>query len=161
MFFYELFLTLHNLGRWLVVGFALWAIVRAFRGWLGQRQWAALDDRAGLLYTIMIDTQVLLGIILYFFFSADSNALFRNFGAAMSNPTQRFFGLEHWFLIVIAMGLAHVGRAVSRKAGAAVAKHKRAALWFTASFVLILIGIPWPFMKNVARPFFRLFGIVF
>lgn len=161
MFFYELFLSLHNVGRWLVVVFAVIALVRAFRGWFGKLDWKPLDDRAGLLYTIMLDTQVLLGIILFFFFSSDSTALFRNFGAAMANPTQRFYGLEHWFLMVIAMVLAHVGRTMSRRAQAALSRHKRAALWFTVSLILVLLAIPWPFLKDVPRPLFRLFGIIF
>jgi hypothetical protein len=161
MFFYELFLTLHNLGRWLVLVFAVLALVRALRGWFGRRAWQALDDRAGLLYTIMLDTQVLLGIILFFFFSSDSTAMFRNFGAAMSNPTQRFFGMEHWLMMVVAMVVAHVGRSQSRKAADALSKHKRAALWFGASLLLVLIAVPWPFLKDAPRPFFRLFGIVF
>jgi hypothetical protein len=159
-FLYQLFLTLHNLGRWLVVIFAVLALVRAYRGWFGGREWTRADDQAGMLFTIMVDTQVLLGLVLFFFFSSDAQAIFRNFSAAMANRTQAFFGLEHWFVMILAMGAAHTGRALARKAPTSAAKHKRVAIAFTLAVLLILAAIPWPFLK-VGRPFFRLFGLYF
>ena len=68
-FLYALFLTLHNLTRWLVIVFAVLVLVRAFRGWLKGLTWEKSDDRAGILYTSFLDTQFLLGLMLYFLFS--------------------------------------------------------------------------------------------
>jgi hypothetical protein len=77
----------------------------------------------------------------------------------MANPVDRFFGLEHLLFMAVALGLAHAGRVVARKAPAAVAKHKKAALFFTASLVVVLLGIPWEGLPDIGRPLFRLFGI--
>jgi hypothetical protein len=49
------------LGRWPPVV----VVVKALVGWLGRRpDWA--DDRLGMIYTIVIDIQFLIGLILWF-----------------------------------------------------------------------------------------------
>jgi hypothetical protein len=149
----EILVTLHSLVRWLVILFAVLALVRAFRGWLGGREWVTMDDRAGLLFTTVMDTQVLLGIILYFFFSEEARAIFSNFSAAMANPSTAFFGLEHWFGMIVAMGVAHMGRAMARKAPTSTEKHKRVAISFAIAIVIVLVSIPWPFLPY-GRPLF-------
>ena len=159
-FLNSLFLTLHNLMRWVVVVFAILAVVRAFRGWFRGLAWEKSDDRAGILYTSFLDTQFLLGLILYFLFSQWPAQLFANFSAGMKNPVVAFFGLEHVIPMILAIVAAHMGRALSRKAADAMVKHRTAAVWFSISVVLILIAIPWPFLAY-GRPVFRLFGLTF
>ena len=158
--FYTLLLTLHNITRWLLIIAAVIALYSAFSGWLGKKAWTKQDDRAGMMFTSLFDLQVLFGLILYFFVSPITTAALRNFGAAMSNSSMRFFAVEHFVMMLIAMGLAHVGRAQSRKAGTDSAKFKRAAIWFTVSVVLLLASIPWPFMA-AARPWLLLGGFMF
>lgn len=159
-FFYSLTLTLHNFSRWLVVGFGVWAILRAVRGWSSNREWTRLDDRAGMAFVSIIDVQLLLGLLLYFLFSPYSRIASQNFSAAMSDRTVRFFAVEHLVIMVFALVLAHIGRALSKKASSVKARHGRAALWFIITLVLILVSVPWPFL-NLGRPWFRLFGIAF
>lgn len=159
-FLYSLFLTLHNLVRWVVVVFAILALVRAFRGWFKKLTWEKSDDRAGIMYTSFLDTQILLGLVLYFLFSPWPGQLFANFSAGMKNPTVAFYGMEHVVPMVLAAVAAHMGRAFARKAAEAVVKHRTTAVWFTISVVLILIAIPWPFLAY-GRPIFRLFGLQF
>ncbi len=159
-FLYSLIQTLHNLARWFVVVFAALALVRAYRGWLKKGEWVKLDDRAGVIFTSLMDTQILLGLILYFLFSPWSQLVFKDFGQARANPNALFFGLEHAVLMVLAVVAAHVGRALSRKAQQAAAKHRAAAIWFSLAVVLLLAGIPWPFLQY-GRPWFRLLGIIF
>jgi hypothetical protein len=157
----SLFLTLHDLMRWVVLAAAVYALWRAYGGWLGKREWLKADQRAGLIFTIVLDTQALFGLILYFFFSDASKVALSNLGVALSDPTDRFFGLIHLVAMFAALALAHVGQARARKAPGAPAKFKRAALFFTASAVVILLAIPWEFIPAIGRPMFRLFGISF
>jgi hypothetical protein len=134
---------------------------RVYRGWLGKREWLKADERAGLIFTIVMDTQTLFGLILYFFFSDASKVALSNLGVALTDPVLRFFGLIHLVTMFAAVTLAHVGQARVRKAPDAPAKFKRAALFFTASVVVVLLAIPWEFIPAIGRPMFRLFGISF
>ena len=66
---YPIMLTLHSILRWVVLIVAIVAVVRALVGWLGKREWTALDDTLGIMLSGSMDLQVLLGIILYIFLS--------------------------------------------------------------------------------------------
>ncbi len=156
---YPYVLMLHSVLRWLVLVAALLAAGRALLGWFGQRPWAKLDDRLGLVYTILMDIQLLVGLVLYVFLSPLSRAAFSNFSAAMTDRTLAFFGVEHIFTMIIAVVLAHVGRTLARRAPSDKGKHTRAAIFFTLSLLAILAAIPWPFLA-VGRPLnpFHMFG---
>jgi hypothetical protein len=148
---YPLTLTLHSILRWIVLILAVVAFVRALVGWLGKQEWTALDNRLGMLLSASMDLQVLLGLILYIFLSPITTSAFRNLGAVMGNAAQRFWTLEHIFLMIVALILIHVGRATSRAAERAGGKHKRAAIFFGLALLAILMAIPWPFL-SYGRP---------
>ncbi len=147
---YNAVLILHSFVRWLVIVIGIVAFVRAFRGLYGKEMWTPADDRVGMAFTMSMDVQVLLGLLLYVFFSPLTRIIFRDFGAAMANAGTRFFAVDHIFLMIVALVLAHVGRAASRRAQAAAAKHRRAAIFFGLALLLILVSIPW------SRPLLRL-----
>lgn len=151
---YLLLLSLHSIVRWVVLIAGVVAFILALRGWLGKRQWTRLDDRLGLVFTSALDTQLLLGLLLYVV-SPLIRAIFADFGAAMGVTGQRFFALEHALLMVIAVVVAHVGRARIRRTAEATVRHRQAALFFGLALVLIVLAIPWPFAP-AARPLFRL-----
>jgi uncharacterized membrane protein YozB (DUF420 family) len=147
---YTIVLSLHNLVRWVVVILAILALVRAYLGWLGNRPWTEQDRRVGSFFTMSMDIQLLLGLLLYFFLSPLTQQVLQDFAAAMSNSGLRFFGLEHVFYMIVAVILAHLGNVFSRRAKTDSSKHRTAAIFFTLAAVVILIGIPW------SRPLIRL-----
>jgi len=154
---YDLVLSLHSIVRWIALIAGIVAVVRAFMGWFGNRSWVQLDDRLGLIFTSVMDLQLLLGLLLYFFLSPLTKAALQNFGAAMSDSTLRYFAVEHILIMIIAVVLAHVGRSMAGKAQEPVKKHQRAALWFGLSVLLMLLAIPWPFLAaGAGRPWIRI-----
>ena len=153
---YAILLPIHNILRWLVLLAGLFAIIRGLTGMQFKRPWESMDAKAGLWYTILLDTQVLAGLILYFFLSPATRLLLQGTPGALSNPPTLFFGIEHVVVMVIALALAHVGRALSRKATERRAKHRTAVIFYSLSLVAILLGIPWPFLPVIGRPLLRL-----
>lgn len=133
----------HNLFRWLVLIAAIVAIAFAFAGWTGKKEWKKRDNLAGLLLTIFIDIQFLVGIILYAFVSPVTKAAFADFGAAMKNEVLRFYAVEHIVIMIVALVVIHIGRSKSKKAATPVKQHRAAALFFTIGIILILAAIPW------------------
>ncbi|MFW5941275.1 MAG: hypothetical protein ACOC9V_06850 [Chloroflexota bacterium] len=148
---YDIILILHNVLRWVVLLAGAAAVIRALAGWLGNRDWAPLDKQLGLLFTISLDLQVLLGLLLYVVLSPITTENFSNFGEAMGNADVRFYLVEHLAIMIVALALAHVGRAMSKRVEPANAKHMRAAIFFALALVAILVGIPWE-----GRPLLRL-----
>lgn len=133
----------HNLFRWLVLIVAVIAIEFAFAGWLKKRGWRKSDNVLGMLLTIFVDIQLVIGMVLYLFVSPLTKAAFANFGAAMKNADLRFYAVEHILLMIIALVVIHIGRYKSKKASDTVQKHKAAAIFYTIGLILILAGIPW------------------
>ena len=142
MTLHTILLLLHSLLRWLVLLFGLWALYRAWRGWRGQTAWEQADRRAGLFFTIALDTQLLIGIIL-FVLSPLTRLAFSDFGRALQNEDIRFFVFEHAPLMLVAVLFAHVGNAWAKRDVPAADKHRRAAIWFSLAALVILIAIPW------------------
>jgi Na+-driven multidrug efflux pump len=156
---YPFVLAIHSVVRWLVLIVGLLAAGKAIAGWLGKRAWLRLDDRLGAMFTGIMDAQFVVGLLLYVVFSPLTRAGFANFGAAMQEPTLRFFLVEHMPMMVAAVVLTHVGRALSRRAADDAKKHQRAALFFSLAMLAVLVGIPWPFLAY-GRPLnpFHMFG---
>ena len=152
---YSFLLPFHNILRWVVLIAALFVLIRMFAGWLGKKVWTKTDNQAGMIYTLVMDIQVLVGLILYFVASPLTTAALRNFGGAMKDAGIRFFAVEHVFGMIVALALAHVGRSLSRKASGAPSKFRAGAIWFTLSFLALLVSIPWPFLQAAGRPWFR------
>lgn len=140
---YTRLLHTHNLFRWLVLVVLVLAVLFAFIGWFGKKEWTKKDNLTGLLLTIFMDIQFLVGFFLYAFVSPVTKSAFADFGAAMKNPDVRFYAVEHILLMVIALVLVHIGRSKSKKAIAPWKKHRTAAIFYGISLLLILAAIPW------------------
>jgi hypothetical protein len=147
-------LVLHSILRWVVLIAGVLTVGQALRGWLGKREWGQLDDRLGLIFTISLDIQLLVGLILYVV-SPLIQAAFADFGEAMSATALRFFTIEHTLLMIVAIVVAHVGRSLIKRVEDPVGKHKRASLFFGVAILLVLVAVPWPF-RFADRPWIRL-----
>ena len=136
-------LHLHNMLRWLVLLSAVIAIVSAYSGWFRKKTWEKRDKVWGLLFTIFIDLQLLVGIALYAIYSPTVKIAFKDFGAAMKNSDLRFYAVEHILMMFIAIAVIHIGRSKSKKAGIPIKQHRAAAIFYTIGLILILAAIPW------------------
>ena len=140
---FEFVLSVHNVLRWIVLILLLVALVRAFWGWLGKKEWTPTDRKVGMFYSVSLDIQLLLGLILYFVLSEKTKVAFQNFNAAMASSELRFFVIEHVLMMVLSVIFAHVGVAAAKRADESIIKHRRTAIWFTLSLIVLLLGIPW------------------
>jgi hypothetical protein len=119
---------LHSLVRWLVVVAAMVAVIRYVIDLVGQSPDAEMGRKLMMAYTILLDVNVLLGIILI---------VGRAIGIGQILP----IWIEHALTNVIAVVIAHIFAARSKK----MAEPKRAAAWRLAgvliSIALIVMGV--------------------
>ena len=152
---YSAVLLLHSWFRWLVVIAGLLALVRALIGMSGGKPWTPGDAKGTLLFSIALDIQFLLGLILYAALSPITRTAFSDMGNAMRNPVLRFWAVEHLVGMIVAIGLVHMGnRIIKRKSDAGSDRHRLAALFIGLAMVVIFFSMPWPWGAN-ARPLFR------
>ena len=152
---YHAALVLHSFLRWFVVIFGVAAVFGAARGWTGGRAWGRGDRTLGLLFVTALDLQVTIGLLLYFVLSPFGQMLMENPGAAMANRLARFWTVEHVALMVAALALTHVGQVKARHGATSEVRHRAVVLYFTLAMLLILAGLPWPFL-SYGRPWLRL-----
>jgi len=146
-------LLIHSLLRWLVLAAGLWAVARALLGLVGGKPWMGADDKAGRFFTISIDVQLLVGLLLYGLLSPITRTAFADLGAAMRNGELRYWAVEHIAMMLVAIGLVHVGRSRSRKGATPKGRHRSAFIFYALALAALLAAIPWPFSSN-ARPLF-------
>ena len=141
---YPILLSFHNIMRWAIVVLGLIVLARSYIGWFGKHQYTETDRKAGVFYSVALDIQLLLGFFLYFI-SPLTKGAFANILAFIGNLGTRaaFFGMEHEIAMILAVVLAHVGSILSRKPRQGDGQFRQAAIWYTLSFLLILIGMPW------------------
>jgi len=151
---YSTALWLHSWLRWAVLLTGLVAWLRAIGGKTARRPWTPQDELWGLLLTISVDLQFLVGVVLYAFVSPIVRQGLRNFSVAMQISVVRFFMIEHAVGMIAAIALVHIARVKIRKAADADRKHRLAMVFYGIALVLMIISIPWPGLP-VARPLFR------
>lgn len=140
---YTGFLHLHNTLRWLLLIVIVVTLVKYLIGWFGSKPWSKTDNLLGVVFTSLMDIQLLTGLALYFFLSPVTKLALSDFGAAMKDSALRFYAVEHILMMVVAVVLVHVGRAKSKKAKADQAKFKLASIFFLIALVVIWAAIPW------------------
>jgi hypothetical protein len=151
---YSSVLWLHSWLRWAVLVAGAFAWIRAIGGFTGKRAWLPIDELWAFAFSILLDIQFLVGLVLYVFLSPITKMAFHNMSAAMRIDTVRFFTVEHSVAMIIGIGFVHMGRLKIKKTTDAARKHRTALIFFGLALLVILAAIPWPFTP-VARPLFH------
>jgi hypothetical protein len=151
---YPTVLAIHSWLRWLVIVLGIWAAFEAARG--------RAEGGAAKSFTIGLDVQLLLGVLLYVALSPVTQAALADMAGAMRNSAWRFWAVEHPALMVLAVVFGHVGRVAARRnrvGGASGPSNARGSgrgplIWYALALLAILAATPWPFLSH-GRPLFR------
>ncbi|CUS05246.2 conserved membrane protein of unknown function [Candidatus Promineifilum breve] len=119
----SLLTTIHGELRWLVALAALVVVVKFLIGWLGKRDYTALDRSLLTVLTITLDINVLLGLILLFF------------GGGFSGPR-----LEHATTMLLAAVAAHM-TAVWRRSTDSPTKYRNQLMLVLLALALVFMGV--------------------
>ncbi len=119
----SMLMRVHGDIRWLVAIVAAAVVIKFLIGWLGKKQYAPLDKTLLLVYTILMDINVLLGLILLFFAGGFSGAR-----------------LEHATTMILAAIAAHM-TAVWRKSTDSSTKYRNQLLMVALSLLLVVMGV--------------------
>lgn len=153
---YPILLAIHSLVRWLVLLSLLFALYRAYRGWLAHKPYTAFDNTVRHTTATIAHIQLILGLWLYFI-SPIVDYFLHHFQEAVHERQIRFFGMEHSTVMLTAIVVITIGSAKARRKPTDAARFRTMAIWFTIGLVLILSSIPWAFSPLISRPYFRTF----
>jgi hypothetical protein len=139
----------------------MYSTILLIHSWL---RWLALAGGAGTTVTrserwalptmILLDVQMLLGLLMYLVLSPNIAEIRAHFGEAMKSDQLRFWAVEHITAMFIAVIVAHIGNVLARKAKTPESKRTRLMVCFGVATLLMLAGTPWPGLPY-GRPLFR------
>jgi len=153
---YAFILALHSLIRWFVLASLLFALYRAYAGWLGNKVYSKFDDRLRVITATIAHIQLTVGLWLYFI-SPIANYFISHFKEAVHERQIRFFGMEHVTMMLIGITLITIASAKAKRKTIDQDKFKTMAIWLTIALLVILSSIPWSFSPLISRPLFRAF----
>jgi hypothetical protein len=153
---YAFILALHSLIRWFVLASLLFALYRAYAGWLGNKVYSKFDDRVRVITATIAHIQLTVGLWLYFI-SPIASYFMSHFKEAVHERQIRFFGMEHVTMMLIGITLITIASAKAKRKTTDQDKFKTMAIWLTIALLVILSSIPWSFSPLISRPLFRAF----
>jgi hypothetical protein len=119
---------LHSLWRWVVLLVVVVAFVRGAIGWLGGGAWTGNDRTLVLVTTIVLDIQLLLGLIVY--------------GTGNHWESGSFIAYVHPLVMIGAIVVAHVTSVMIRRTEPASGKFRVLTLGLLLAFLMIGGAIP-------------------
>ncbi len=126
---YYFFTQAHDGWRYLVILALVVAVAVYLVNWLRGRTWSQLERRIGLYTVIVVDIQLLFGLILW--------GMAASMGIVGANAART---LEHPFTMLIAIALLHIGWIWTKKADEAV-RLRNGSLTFIIVVLLVLAGL--------------------
>lgn len=136
-------LHLHNVLRWVILILLIVALFQALTKKDGIK-------KSSLWLLIAAHTTFLIG--LYQWIAGPwglKNIQNLGMGEVMKNTSMRFWAVEHFSMMILAVIFITVARKKAKLASYS------AAMWlYIVALVLILAAVPWPFREAIARPLF-------
>jgi cytochrome bd-type quinol oxidase subunit 2 len=136
MTLYSFFQHLHSGFRYLVLVFIVLAALGALVGLITKRPYKEANRRLSLFALISVHTQLLIGIVLYFI-----SPLVQFTKATMHEKHLRYFTVEHWVMMVIAIVLITIGHSKSKRATTDEGKQKAIFVFYLLGLIIIATGI--------------------
>ena len=138
-------ISAHSGLRWIALLLLLLAIFNAFTA----KSYEKKHRLVNLFTMITFHIQLLIGLVLYY------NYMNPKIGENwMENDASRFFGMEHFSGMLLAIVAITIGHSKSKKGADAAAKFKAIKLWYVLALILVLAFIPWPFRTELGAGWF-------
>jgi len=151
---YPTLLATHSVFRWFVLASILFALYRAYRGWLTNQSFSKFDNTVRHTTATIAHIQLILGLWLYII-SPIVDYFLHHFEEAVHQREVRFFGMEHSLMMFTGIVMITIGSMKAKRKSVDKQKFKTMAIWFTIALLILLSSIPWAFSPLVSRPYFR------
>ncbi|NJB86853.1 hypothetical protein GGR26_002630 [Lewinella marina] len=139
----------HSGLRWIVLVLLVAAIGRALSRRSGGTVYPG-KDKLALLGLISVHVQLLLGLVLYLWLSP----YVRFEGNVMADPQIRFYTVEHFAGMIIAVILITIGYSRAKRQAELNKGWKTIALFYGIGLAIILLSIPWPWREGLMGGWF-------
>jgi len=109
------------------------------RGWLGNAEYGLRENFLRKLFLAMLYTDMILGIILYFFLQKPAELISAE--EAMNYSKLRFWAIQHFSNIVFVTILCITGNQLILRTEVALKKFKYSFIYFGVSSLVIIVSV--------------------
>jgi cytochrome b561 len=149
---YSGLLHAHSGLRYIVLLLLVLAIFRAVVSLKNKTPFGKGHKMLYMFAMVSTHIQLVIGLLLYLISPVIEVAM-SDMGMAMKDKVLRFWAVEHFSMMLIAIVLITAGYSLSKRSKEDSQKHKRVLIFYSIGLLLILASIPWPF-SQVARGWF-------
>jgi len=118
-----------------IVGITIQSIV----GWTTGKQYSKTENRLRKLYLVLLYTDMLLGVILYFFLQKPAEIMSTE--EAMKFSSLRFWAIQHFSNVIFVVILCTIGNMLIRKTSLSSKKFKYSVFYFGISTLIIIVSV--------------------
>jgi hypothetical protein len=133
---YNGLLITHSYLRYIILIMLLIVIIASLIGLINKKPYTDTDNKLSLFLFISTHLQLLLGLILFFV-----SPVVQFSGAAMKDPSTRYWLVEHSTGMLIAIVLITLARTTSKKMANSEARHKRMFVFNLIALAIIILTI--------------------
>jgi len=141
----------HSGLRWIALLLLVYTVLNAYLN-RNSTVYSKKDKMVGLFAMVTLHVQFILGIILLFFNPETSGKFYQQ--NWMKMDVSRFYGMEHFAGMLLAITLVTIGYSKAKRTEAALQKHKTTLTFYALGLILILFFIPWPFRAALGGNWF-------
>lgn len=143
----------HSGLRWVALFLLIFAFINAARSQASGR-YEKKDKMINLFAMVMLHIQLLIGLALYFL-SPKVQFVEGWMSSDVAGGMYRFYGLEHFLGMIIAIAVVTMGRSkAEKKLKGTRDKHRRIMISYAIGLLIILVSIPWPFREALRGSWF-------
>ncbi len=137
----------HNLLRYLIIIFGIWAIIKLYQSRKNRLPLGNKERKPAFILMILMDIQFLFGLLL-FYFNHYIDKLSK-LSYSEWDFKSKFFLREHVPMMIVALILIHIGYNATKKNNLSDAKkYKKVLTFYILAYIIIIASIPWP-IRNV------------
>lgn len=137
---YQGLLITHSYLRYAILILLVIVIVMAATGLARKSAFNKTDNRMSLFLFIFTHLQLLIGLILYgVSYSGGFRVQFNS--QTMKDPALRYFAVEHFIMMLIAIVLITIARTGAKKLASDQAKHKRMLILNSIALIIIVATV--------------------
>jgi len=134
---------IHSYFAYLVITLLVWSTIRFILRYVLSKDYTPSDFRLALITFIVLHTQLLIGLFLYFISDKFSLWFELSFNEIITSSINRLYLIEHPIVNIIAIVFITRGYSLHKKRRVSKSKFKAIGFNYLIGLVLLLSRIPW------------------
>ncbi len=127
---------LHSSFRYLVLILLIVVVLKSLLGWLNKSKYEGIDNKLSLWLLITTHLQLVVGLLLYFV-----SPFVRFDSTTMKDSTTRYWTVEHFFMMILAITLITIARISHKKLTTDDSKFRRLFVLNATALIIIVVAI--------------------